>query len=111
MRKHELKVVDMRWFPVWMLQKVQRRRGIEHFPYQIDRDVLKIQGNRMKKFVNIENFKSKLLGKKWQICNIVQHNIIQCLKGLKGCIEEEKISQGVKRICHKKIGFKRTGFC
>ena len=42
MRKHELKVVDMRWFPVWMLQKAQRRRGIEHFPYQIDRDVLKI---------------------------------------------------------------------
>ena len=39
MRKHELKVVDMGWFPVWMLQKAQRQRGMKPFQYPILRKV------------------------------------------------------------------------
>ena len=49
MRK-ELKVVDNEWFLVWMLQKVQRRRGMEYFQFQTLRYVLKIV-YRMKEFV------------------------------------------------------------
>ena len=44
MMKEELKVVKKEWFSVWMLQKAQRRRGMEHFQYQTLRDVLKKEG-------------------------------------------------------------------
>ena len=51
MRKEELKVVDKEWVSVWMLKKVQKRRGMEHFQYQTLKDVLKVEGDRIKEFV------------------------------------------------------------
>ena len=45
MRKDELKVVDKEWFSVWILQKAQKRRGMEKFQHQTLRDVLKIEGD------------------------------------------------------------------
>ena len=33
-RKEELKVLDKEWHMVWMLRKVQKTRGMEHFQYQ-----------------------------------------------------------------------------
>ena len=50
-RKEELKVVEKEWHAVWMLKKVQKRRGMKHFIHQTIRDVLKVEGNRMKEFV------------------------------------------------------------
>lgn len=49
-RKEELKVIDREWYTFWMLRKVQKRRGMEHFQYQTLRDVLKVEGDRMKEF-------------------------------------------------------------
>ena len=34
-----------------MLKKVQKRRGMEQFQYQTLRHVLKVEGDKMKKFV------------------------------------------------------------
>ena len=50
-RKEDLKVVEKEWHAVWMLNKVQKRRRMEHFQYQTLRDVLKVEGDRMKEFV------------------------------------------------------------
>ena len=36
---------------MWMLKKVQKRKGMEHFQYQALRDVLKEEGEKMKEFV------------------------------------------------------------
>ena len=33
-----------------MLKKVQKRKGIEQFQYQALRDVLKVEGDRLKEF-------------------------------------------------------------
>ena len=32
--------------------KVQKRKGLEHFQYQTIRDVLKVEGNRLKEFAD-----------------------------------------------------------
>ena len=50
-RKKELSINEKEWQSVWMLKKVQKRRGMEHFQYQALRDVLKQEGERMKEFV------------------------------------------------------------
>ena len=50
-RKEELNVFEKEWHCVWMLLKVQKRKGMEHFQYQALRDVLKEEGERMKDFV------------------------------------------------------------
>ena len=44
-RNEELKVVEKEGHTVWMLKKVQKRRGMEHFQYQTQRDVLKVEGD------------------------------------------------------------------
>ena len=36
---------------VWMLKKVQKRKSMEHFLYPAFRDVLKVEGDRMREFV------------------------------------------------------------
>ena len=46
-----MKVLDKEWNGVWMLKKVEKRRGMEHFQYQTLRYVLKVEGDRMKEFV------------------------------------------------------------
>ena len=48
---NDKKVVDKEKHAVWMLNKVQKRRGMEHFYHQTLRDVLKVEGDRMKEFV------------------------------------------------------------
>ena len=50
--KEELKVVYKEWFSVWMLKKVQKRRGMDHFQYQALLDALKKEGDVMKEFVD-----------------------------------------------------------
>ena len=54
-RRKILKVLDKEWHMVWMLRKVQKRRGMEHFQYQTLRDILKVEGDKMKEFV--ENYR------------------------------------------------------
>ena len=51
MRKNELKAIDPKWFSVWMLQEAQKRKRMDSFQFQSLRDVLKIEGDRMKEFV------------------------------------------------------------
>ena len=51
-RKEELKIGDKKWHAVWMLMKVQKRKGMEHFQYQTLRDVLKVEGDRLKEFAD-----------------------------------------------------------
>ena len=43
--------MEKEWHAVWMLKKVQKRRGIEDFQSQTLRDVLKMERDRMKEFV------------------------------------------------------------
>ena len=50
-RKEELSIGEEEWHGVWMLKKVQKRRGMEHFQYQALRDVLKQDGYKMKNFM------------------------------------------------------------
>ena len=50
MKGKEYGMVDKEWFSLWMIQKVQQRRGMEYFQYQTLRDVLKIERDRMKEF-------------------------------------------------------------
>ena len=50
-RKEELIIGEEEWHGVWMLKKVQKRRGMELFQYQALRDVLKQDGDKMKNFV------------------------------------------------------------
>ena len=49
-RKEELMVLNREWYTVWMLRKVQKRRGMKRFQYQTLRDDLKVEGDRMKEF-------------------------------------------------------------
>ena len=44
-------MIDKEFFSVWMLQKAQKRRGMEQFQYRALGDVLKIEGDRMKEYV------------------------------------------------------------
>ena len=50
-RKEELIIGEEEWHGVWMLKKVQKRRGMELFQYQALRDVLKQDGDKMKNFI------------------------------------------------------------
>ena len=51
-RKEELRIGEKEWHAVWMLMKVQKRKGMEHFQYQTLRDVLKVEGDRLKEFAD-----------------------------------------------------------
>ena len=46
--KEELKVEEKEWHAVWMLMKVQKIKGMEHFQYQTLRDVLKVEGEDLR---------------------------------------------------------------
>ena len=49
-KKEELHVLENDWNAVLMLKKVQKRKGMEQFQYQALRDVLKVEGDRLKEF-------------------------------------------------------------
>ena len=45
-RKEDMNITDREWNAVWMLKKVQKRKGKNDIQYHTLRDILKIEGHR-----------------------------------------------------------------
>ena len=50
-RKEDMKITDREWNTVWMLKKAQKRKGMNDFQYHALRDILKVEGDRTKEFI------------------------------------------------------------
>ena len=101
-KKEELTVNDKEWHSVWMLKKVQKRKGMEHFQYQELRDVLKVEGDRMKEFVakylevKFQTSREKIVNTQYSSLKVKKVYIIQCLWALIAYQGEEVKKQEIE---------------
>ena len=54
-RKEDIKITDREWNTVWMLKKTQKRKCMNDFQYHALRDLLKVEGDRTKEFIEKYN--------------------------------------------------------
>ena len=68
-----------------MLKKVSNGKGIEHFQYQVLRDVLKMKWDRISEFVakyqdvKVQTSKEKVVNTQYSTAKVKKVHITQCL--------------------------------